>query len=157
MGENENAMNVSTIVMAVIIGTCVGLDAIKKTKKVPKQYNMEFEYRQISAKRCREINSMRIRDLSAPDYNTVFVADDKEFVTNRDESILFYRLFLSEHTDNERKAVYVCIRDNQLKSLTVEFDEFNGGGIYEDDDLLKVWNELLTNSTMVQSYINTGI
>lgn len=42
-------------------------------------------------------------------------------------------------------------------SLTVEFDELNGCGIYEDDDLLKVWNELLMNSTMVQSFINTGL
>ena len=155
-------MSFSTIVIAVIIGTCVGLDAIKKTKKAqanetPKQYNMEFEYRQISAKRCGEVNSMRIRDLSAQDYNTVLVADDKKFVTNRDETILFYRLFLSKPTDAERKAVYVCIREHQLRSLTVEFNELNGGGIYEDDDLLKVWNELLTGSTMLQSFINTGL
>lgn len=155
-------MSFSSLVIAIIIGTCVGLDAIKKTKKAPasetpKQYNMEFEYRQISTERCAEINNMRIRDLSASDYNAVFSADGKNFVTNRDETILFYRLFLSDPTDNERKAVYACIRDQQLRSLTVEFDEFSGGGIYEDDDLLNVWNEMLTNSTILQSYINTGL
>lgn len=161
-------MGFGTIVIAIIIGICVGLDLIKKTKKVSKrdadlsngsskQYNMQFEYRTISAKRCREVNSMHIRDLSAPDYDTVFLANGKKFVTNHDESILFYRLFLSKPTDNERKAVFVCIRDHQTRSITVELDEINGDSICEDEDLLKVWVYLLSSTTIIQSYIDTGL
>ena len=161
-------MGFSTIVIAIIIGICVGLDLIKKVKKASKrnvdlpsgaskQYDMQFEYRTISAKRCREINSMHIRDLSASDYNTVFLADGKKFVTNYDESLLFFRLFLSKPTDSERKAVFACIRDHQIKSVTVELDEVNGDSICENEDLLKVWAYLLSNTTIIQSFIDTGL
>lgn len=154
-------MRFSTIVTGIIIGICVWLDKINKVKKAsesnvhpanepPKQYNMDFEYRQISAERCGEINSMRIRDLSASEDDTVFCADGKNFVTNQDESILFYRLFLSEDTgDENRKAVFLCIRDRESHSLTVEFKGSNI--IWEDENLLNIWNHLLSNTVMLHS------
>ena len=157
------------IMIAVIIGIGVFLDMTRKSKKdkedknsgsntpsMPtKKYNMEFEYRQISAGRCGEVNNMRIRDLSASDYNTVFIADGKSFVTNKDESVLFCRLQIQENADHgERKVVFLCIRDNECCTFTVELVGKDSDKIYEEADLMTVWNHMLSESSLLRYYIH---
>ena len=154
------------IMIAVVIGIGVLLDMERKRinsgisgSNPPiaptKKYNMEFEYRKIGARRRREVNGMRIRDLSASDYNTVFKANGKKFVTNKDESILFCPFFVQENPDQgERKAVFLCIRDNESITVTVDYAESDSHRIYEDMDLMTVWNHLLSESSMIRYYIH---
>lgn len=52
---------------------------------------MELEYRKISEERCKEINSWEIQDPYRD--GKIFTTEGKDFVTNKDESILFCRAF----------------------------------------------------------------
>ena len=159
-------MEFKGLLIAVTIGIGVLLEMEKKRidgirgggnapSDPTKKYNMEFEYRKIGAKRRREVNSMRIRDLSVPDYNTVFKANGKYFVTNKDESILFCPFFVQENIEQgEHKAVFLCIKDYERITVTVDYSDSDSHGIYEDMDLMTVWNHLLSESSLIRYYIN---
>lgn len=66
----------------------------KEGKKI-----MEFEYRKISDERCKEIDSWEIHDPYG--YGLVFTAEKEDFVTNKDESILFCHAFMPRHDDSD--------------------------------------------------------
>ena len=57
----------------------------------------EFEYRGISKKRCKEIDSRRLQDPYG--YGEILMAENERFVTNKDESILFCLAFMPNHDD----------------------------------------------------------
>lgn len=60
---------------------------------------MEFEYRKISDEICKEIDSWEIHDPYG--YGLVFTAEKEDFVTNKDESILFCHAFMPRHDDSD--------------------------------------------------------
>ena len=159
-------MGFRRIIIAVIIGIGVLLDMERKrinsgnsggnTPSAPtKKYNMEFEYRQISAKRRREINRMRIRDRSASKEGTVFSADGRSFVTNKDESVLFCRSHIQENPgQGERQAVFFCIRDNECCTFAVDLDREERDRIYVEADLMTAWNHMLSEFSLLRYYIH---
>ena len=157
------------IIIAAVIGIGVLLDIERKrinrinsevsggnTPSAPtKKYNTEFEYRKISAKRRREIKRMHIRDRSVSDENAVFNADGKSFVTNKDESILFWRSHIQENPGRgERQAVFFCIRDAECCSFTVDLDREDRDRIYAEGDLMTAWNHMLSEFSLLRYYIN---
>ena len=52
----------------------------------------ELEYRKISEEKCKEIDSWKIHDPYGD--GKIFTAEREDFVTNKDESILFCRAFI---------------------------------------------------------------
>lgn len=73
---------------------------------------MELEYGEICEERCREIDSWEIHDPYG--YGEVFTAERIKFVTNEDESILFYCAFMPTHDDYDRYySIYLLIREKE--------------------------------------------
>ena len=117
----------------------------KQPSKHTKRYNREFEYREISAKRCREVNRMCIKDLSAPGDNMIFLADGKTFVTNKDESLLFYRYLLPGHNEgDENKAFVLFIKEMNVYRVTIELDSYDE--MYGSGNLLEIINHAMSKS-----------
>lgn len=63
---------------------------------------MELRYGFISAERCKEIDSWRIRDPYG--YREYFTAERVYFVANEDESFLFCHAFRARHDDISENA-----------------------------------------------------
>ena len=96
---------------------------------------MEFEHREISEERCKEINSWKIHDpypYSLPDeYDRIFTAEGNYFVTNEDESILFCHAFTPRHeVRNEFYDIHLFIKNKQYYFVRYKFksiiDDRNG-------------------------------
>lgn len=70
----------------------------------------EYEYREISEERCREIDSWEIQIPLRPERERVFKTGDTRFVTNADESILFCRAFITYMPNHdEEQCTYLLI------------------------------------------------
>lgn len=159
-------MEFRRIIIVTIIGIGALLDMERKrinsgksgsnTPSAPtKKYNMEFECRQISAKRRREIKRMRIRDRSASDESAVFSADGRSFVTNKDESVLFCRSHIQENPgQGDRQAVFFCIRDDECCTFAVDLDREERDRIYVEADLMTAWNHMLSEFSLLRYYIH---
>lgn len=64
-------------------------------------FNMEFEKREISEERCKEIESWKIQNPLTSGMKQVFTAKRHYFVTNKDESVLFCYAFMPRHDDRD--------------------------------------------------------
>ena len=70
----------------------------------------EYEYREISEERCKEIDSWEIQIPLRPGRERVFKAGNTRFVTTADESILFchaFTTYMSNH--DEEQCTYLLI------------------------------------------------
>ena len=124
----------------------------KQPSKHTKKYNREFEYREISAKRCREVNRMCIRDLSAPGNDMIFLADGKTFVTNKDETLLCYRFILPGHNEeDENKADVLFIKEMNVYHVTIELDSYDE--MYGSGNLLEIINHTISKSASFETFV----
>ena len=84
----------------------------------------ELEYREISEERCKEINSWKIQDPYGD--GKIFTAEGKDFVTNRDESILFCRAFRPRtELIGEYHIVYLFIKNEEYHFVSYELISYS--------------------------------
>ncbi len=109
---------------------------------------MEFEYREISEERCKEIDSWEIHDPYG--YGLVFTAEREDFVTNKDESILFCHAFMPTHDDSDKYEYCLFIWNDEYNLMVYDFesvtDDKSGLIQIRNEDIVILENEFIEKS-----------
>lgn len=115
---------------------------------------MEFQYKEISRKRCKEIDKWKLQDPYG--YGEIFTAENEYFVTNKDESILFCCPFIPRHDDVDvgiTQRTYLLVVDKSYYIINFHVDDVKAFGdnhwcitvsILEKDYINENCNELLS-------------
>lgn len=110
---------------------------------------MELEYRKISEERCKEINSWKIRDPYGD--GKFFTAESKDFVTNKNESILFCRAFRPRtELAEEYHAVSLFIKNEEYHFVRCDLlsytDEKRGANTVRNEEFVILEEEFIEKS-----------
>lgn len=115
---------------------------------------MEFEHREISEERCKEINSWKIHDpypYGTPGPGRIFAAEKHCFVTNKDESILFCHAFSPRpEVCDKYDEIYLFIKNKDYHLVRYDFksilNDKSGSIPIKNEDIIILEEEFIEKS-----------
>ena len=119
-------------------------------------FDTEFEKREISEERCKEIDDLNIQNPLNSGMRQVFTAERNYFITNEDESILFCYAFMPRHPDdrdgpNYEHNVFLLFINKEYRFVRYDLesvtDDRSGFVPIRNEDISILKEEFIEKST----------